>query len=143
MATYYIDRGYISSSSGQFNIQNGDMYNVSIAINADTSFVQGNTLNNASSGYVAGNRSIKLTFSLYLQKRLAFYDFLKTITNTDRDNVTTTLACAISGTGTQLDIASKITLLECAFTDQTYDIPSIGQAAHGMFVILGTDYQIN
>lgn len=143
MATYYIDRGYITSSNGQFNIQNGDMFNVDITINADVSFVQGNTLDNSSSGYVQGNRSAKMTFSVYMEKSASFYDFLKTITNTDQTNTTTTLACATSGTGAQLNLASKITLLNCAYTDQTYALPNIGQAGHAMFTVLACDYQID
>ncbi len=138
--TVFLTRLMLRDNIGLIRIPDGYFQNMSLMVNGNVRFAQGNTIDNSSSGYVAGNREATFSFTAMIGQGEPFENFLLRQAAQLTSGFTLTGLGATAGFGTQLNLVKKFTLSNCAFASEKYTMGDVSSAMTQDFTILALSY---
>ncbi len=140
MSTIFLTRLILRDNIGIIRIPDGYFQNMSLMVNGNVRFAQGNTIDNSSSGYQVGNREATFSFTAMIGQGEPFENFLLRQAAQLTSGFTLTGLGATAGIGTQLNLAKRFTLSDCAFANEKYTMGDVSSAMTQDFTILALNY---
>lgn len=140
MATIYLDRIAISATNGVFTFEDGDLQSARVDIGEGARRFQGMGLDHTTSGFTVPNFEPTLTFSYFIRKTQAFIDYLKSV---DWSQAVSIVGMgATSGSGMELGLITKITLINVIAASEDFNFSGIGNAGTSNAVFYAQDYLV-
>ena len=140
--TVYATRIILTDTIGIITIPDGDLISAKLTISGNINFAQGNTLDNSSSGFVAGNRTAMLDFSAFIRQGSAFQEYLLQQAQQTTSNLSVAGLIATAGLGYQVNPVTRFTLNNCAFSDEDYNMNDVSSPMVQNFTLKALTYVI-
>lgn len=140
--TVYADRIILKSNLGVITIPTGDLKTFQFSVAGNINFAQGNTIDNSSSGFVAGNREPTFSFSAMIRKGSEFQEYLISLAQ-NVQTLSISGMVATAGIGYQLNPVTRFTLITAVFSDESYNFAGIAQEAMQDFSGKALDLQMS